>query len=176
MNIRNLAMIGATSLLIMSVPSFASSSTKAERETTRQLNMQATEDAQASNARAMPVKDAAANAPDNMAPAAAPAGNVQIAAAEPAATIAPQTLSEIVNPPSKIATATVLDNNGQILGAVQKVEISASGNPTRVSVALTGKAEKMVMLEASSLSYDAAKNEITTPDSADQIRARPSGG
>jgi hypothetical protein len=174
MNIRNLAMIGAASLLLMPVPSFASSSS--ERETTRQLNMQATQDAQASNARAIPVKDAAANAPDNMAPAAAPAGTVQIAAAEPAATIAPQTLSEVTNPPSKIATATVLDNSGQIIGAVQKVEVSASGSPTRVSVALTGKAEKMVTWDASSLRYDAAKNEITTPDSAAQIRARPSGG
>ncbi|HEY4077436.1 MAG TPA: hypothetical protein VGM26_10960 [Rhizomicrobium sp.] len=172
MNIRNFAMIGAAFLLLLPAQSFAGSSISAEREATRQLNLQAAEDAQASNARAMPVKDAAANAPDNTAPAAAPSGNVQMAAAE----AMPQTLSEIANPPSKIATANVLDSGGQIIGAVQKVEVSPSGTPTRVTVALTGTSEKMVMLEASSVRYDAAKNQIMASDTADQIRARPKSG
>jgi hypothetical protein len=172
MNIRNFAMIGAVSVLLIPAQSFAGTSSQAEREATRQLNMQASQDAQASNARAMPVKDAAANVADNTPPAAAPSGNVQMAAAD----AIPQTLSEIVNPPSKIATANVLDSNGQIVGAVQKVEVSPSGNPTRVTVALTGTSEKMVMLEASGVRYDAAKNEIMAPDSADQIRARPKSG
>ncbi len=78
-------------------------------------------------------------------------------------------LSAISNPPSKIATANVLDSSGRIVGAVQKVEVSPQGQPTRVSVALIGKGERMVVLDADAVRYDVAKNEIATEATSEQM-------
>jgi hypothetical protein len=87
---------------------------------------------------------------------------VQTAAADSTAPFASaQSLSEITNPPSKIATANVLDSTGKTVGAVQRVEVSPEGKPTRLSVALIGAKERTVVLDASAVSYDAHKNEIT---------------
>lgn len=75
--------------------------------------------------------------------------------------LASQPLSEIVSPPSRIATANVLNASGRTVGAVQKVEVSPDGKPTKVSVALIGKTERIVVLDAAAISYDASKNEMT---------------
>lgn len=79
----------------------------------------------------------------------------------PSNVVASGTLSTITNPPSKIATANVLDSSGKTVGAVRRVEVSAEGKPTRVSVAMTGAKERIVVLDAASVNYDAHKNEIT---------------
>lgn len=108
------------------------------------------------------MSEAARNAP----PTAAPTMPVQTGA------IGTDTrLSAISDPPSKIATANVLDSSGRIVGAVQKVEVSPQGQPTRVSIALIGKGERMVVLDADAVHYDAAKNEIATDATGEQMTA-----
>ncbi|HWM60765.1 MAG TPA: hypothetical protein VNN98_01370, partial [Rhizomicrobium sp.] len=84
---------------------------------------------------------------------------------------APVMLSTIVHPPSKIATANVLDSQGQTIGAVQRVEVASDGTPTKLAVALTGTDEKLVMLDANAVKYDAARNEILAQQSGAQIRS-----
>ena len=148
---RNSLFAGATLLCLTASPVLAAESTPAEKEATRQLNMQA-----ARNAAPAPQQQAVADS------APAPSMPVQTAAAESTAPFAAaQSLSEITNPPSKIATANVLDSTGKTVGAVQKVEVSPEGKPTKLSVALIGAKERIVVLDASAVSYDAHKNEIT---------------
>lgn len=142
---RNTLLTGAALLYLATLPVLAGESTSAEKEATRQLNLQA-------------ARDASAGMASGAGPAAAPSMPVQMAAAP----VTPaDSLSDISNPPSKIATANVLDSTGRTVGAVQKVEISPAGKPTKVSVALIGAQERIVVLDASAVSYDAHKNEIT---------------
>jgi hypothetical protein len=89
---------------------------------------------------------------------------------------APETLSSIQRPPRKIATANVLDASGQTIGAVQRVEVTPDGMPTRVAIALIGKDEKMVVLDAGAVKYDPVKNEILTQQSGAEIRSKPKAG
>lgn len=70
-------------------------------------------------------------------------------------------LSSIIHPPSKVATANVLDASGKTVGVVQKVEVTPDGRPTTVSVGILGTKDQVVVLDASTVSYDAHKNEIT---------------
>lgn len=147
---RNSLFAGAALLCLTASPVVAAESTPAEKEATRQLNIQAARDA--------------APAPQQQA-AADPAPSTPVQTAAAADSTAPfasaQSLSEITNPPSKIATANVLDSTGKTVGAVQKVEVSSEGKPTRLSVALIGAKERIVVLDAAAVSYDAHKNEIT---------------
>jgi hypothetical protein len=154
---RNPLLAGAALLCLAATPLLAAESTPAEKEATRQLNLQAARDAAPSPGQ-VAVIDRSANTPD-AAPAAAPSMPVQTAAAAPV--VSADQLSDISNPPSKIATANVLDATGKTVGAVQKVEISPQGKPTKVSVALIGATERIVVLDASAVSYDAHRNEIT---------------
>jgi hypothetical protein len=85
---------------------------------------------------------------------------------------APATLSTIVRPPTLIASANVLDAGGQVIGAVQRVDVTPDGVPTKVAVALIGKDERMVVLDANAVKYDQAKNEIRASASRDQILAK----
>lgn len=133
MRTRTIIMTGAA-LLFLAAPASAGESTPAEKEATRQLNLQA-----ASNA-------------------AAPS---QVMVIDAASTATSGTLSLIADPPARIATANVLDNTGKTIGAVQKIEVSPDGKPTKVSVALIGGKERTVVLDASTVSYDALRNEIT---------------
>jgi len=82
------------------------------------------------------------------------------------------TLSTIVRPPTLIASANVLDASGQVIGAVQRVDVTPDGVPTKVAVALIGKDERMVVLDANAVQYDQAKNEIRANASRDQILAK----
>lgn len=145
----------AASLLLMALPNLvaAAPSTRAEQEATRRLNMQASEAAAHSRA---PVTDKAA------ASAGAPPAPAPTIAVEAAPVTGPLPLSSISNPPNKIATATVLDANGASLGTVQKVEVTQTGTPTRVTVALGGVPGKTVTMDASAVRYDAARNTIIT--------------
>ena len=89
-------------------------------------------------------------------------------------------LSAISNPPAKIATASVADPDGQVLGVVQRIEVTETGAPIRVVVGLaaakTGGRASVVMLDAASVSYDGHANVITTQASAAQLRAMASAG
>lgn len=130
MKARLIAMTGAV-FLIWAAPAMAGEPTPAEQEATRQLNLQASENAKP-------------DMPQNGAVTATPNG----------------ILSSIINPPSKVATANVLNAYGKTVGVVQKVEVTPEGKPTTVSVAILGSKE-VVVLDASSVNYDAHKNEIT---------------
>jgi hypothetical protein len=143
MKSRHVIMTSAA-LLFLAAPALAGESTPAEKEATRQLNLQAVQEAKPSAPQQM--------AANTTAPMVTPA---------PSEVAASGTLSTIANPPSKIATANVLDNTGKTVGAVQRVEVSPDGKPTKVSVALIGAKEKTVVLDASTVNYDAHKNEIT---------------
>lgn len=157
---RNTFLAGAAFFCLAASPVLAAESTPAEKEATRQLNLQAARDAAPSPQ--MAAVDRSANIP-GAAPAAAPSLPVQTAAAAPAGSpiSSADSLSDVSNPPSKIATANVLDSSGKTVGAVQKVEVSPEGKPTKVSVALIGAKERIVVLDASAVSYDAHKNELT---------------
>jgi hypothetical protein len=171
--VRSAALSGAALLLLATGAQAASSSTAREREVTRQLNMQASQAAQPQEA----VKDAAANVAANTPPAAAPTMAVQTATIATASSpVANAPLTSLTNPPSIIATANVLDRNGQTVGAVQKVEVSPSGTPTHVVVALIGPQEHLVVLDAATLSYDAGNNRIIAQVSADAIKAMGNAG
>jgi hypothetical protein len=147
---RNSLFAGAALLSLAASPVFAGESTAADKEATRQLNLQAAREA-------APQQMAAVDA---SAPAAAPSQPAD-STRSTAPFASAQALSDITSPPTKIATANVLDSTGKTVGAVQKVEISPEGKPTKVSVALIGAKERIVVLDASSVSYDAHKNEIT---------------
>lgn len=157
---RNTLLAGAAFLCLAASPALAGESTPAEKEATRQLNLQAARDA-APSPQQMAAVDRSANMSDG-APAAAPSMPVQTMPVHAAAPVSSaDSLSDVSNPPSKIATANVLDSSGKTVGAVQKVEVSPEGKPTKVSVALIGAKERIVVLDASSVSYDAHKNELT---------------
>jgi hypothetical protein len=165
------AMSGAA-LLLLAAPAIAAHSSRtsrAEIEATRQLNLQAAQAAQPRIA----ATDAAAHVPDNTPPAAAPTQAVEMAAVQPAVTALP--LSSLNNPPTKIASASVLDSSGQAVGTVQRIEVSPGGAPTKVVVALSGTQDKIVVLDADKVSYDPAANEITARASGAQIQAMSSG-
>jgi hypothetical protein len=81
----------------------------------------------------------------------------------------PITLSSINSPPAIIANANVRDTNGRIIGAVQRVDLTAQGTPTKVSVALLGPGEKMAVLDAGKVAYDAGRNEVITDSSRKQL-------
>jgi hypothetical protein len=191
MNSCKLTMVGA-GLLLLATPALAGHSTAAEREATRQLNLEAARQAQNSNLQSGTVQnsnatsapqfaDATVGQPANSPPAAAPTTAIATAPIESPTMAnpegaAPVMLSTIVRPPSKIATANVLDSQGQTIGAVQQVEVAPDGTPTKLAVALTGTDEKSVMLDANAVKYDAAKNEILAQQSGDQIRSMPRAG
>jgi hypothetical protein len=74
-------MSGAALLLLAAAPAVAGHSSRAEIEATRQLNLQAAQQAQAPQQaqQQIAVKDAAANVADNTPPAAAPTAPIQSA-------------------------------------------------------------------------------------------------
>lgn len=171
-------MTGAALMLLAAAapPALAGHSTASERETTRQLNLQAAQQArdsqtaQTAASAESQVADATIGMPANSPPAAAPTAKVQTAAAEPVITTPAAPLSQISNPPAKVGVANVKDNRGTIIGAVQRVEVTPQGQPTKVAVALIGKDEKLVVLDADKVTYDQGSNVITAQASADQIR------
>jgi len=78
-------------------------------------------------------------------------------------------LSSIENPPLTIANANVRDTNGRVIGAVQRVDLNTQGMPAKVSVALLGRNEKVQVLDASRVAYDAERNAIITDSSRKQL-------
>jgi hypothetical protein len=169
MRTRDVMVPGAALLLLAAAPAWAGNSTAAEREATRELNRQQSQ--LATPPAALAFADASAKLPDNSPPAAAPTARVESASIHQDGAA---TLSSLTNPPSKIASANVLDSSGQTIGAVQRVEVTPQGQPTKVAVALIGKDEKMVVLDAGAVTYDASRNQITSEEAGDQIRSRAS--
>ena len=160
-------MSSAALLLAVSAPAIAAKSSRAEIEATRQLNLQASQAAAPSVTPAPASQSTGDTVAMNAPPSAAPTTRVETASMDSS------TLSSISNPPSKIATANVLDSSGKIVGAVQKVEVTPQGQPTKVSVALIGKEEQLIVLDAGAVSYDPARNQITAQTTAAQMKAMP---
>jgi len=85
--------------------------------------------------------------------------------------VAPLPLSQVNDPPDRVATARVTDPDGKAVGAVQKVEWR-DGKPARLDIALLGS-ERVVNLDASTVHYDAGTNVVTASQNAGQLQARP---
>jgi hypothetical protein len=161
---KNHLMTGAALVLLIVTPALARHATapskSAEIEATRALNMQASQAAAPVPAMTPSPENAAATS--QQPPSAAPTIKVQTAFVG-AATASDTPLSAMTNPPSKIASANVLDSSGAVVGAVQRVEVTPQGQPTKVAVALIGQGDKLLVLDANAVRYDAGKNEITAP-------------
>lgn len=121
-----------------------------EIEETRRLNLEQT----ALNKRALPPRPELAQLP----PRAAPTMKVDT---QPAG--GTETVAALANPPKDIGIANVRDASGRIVGAVQRVDLGKDGKPVQVEVALLSDQDHLVSLNADTLGYDAAKNEITVP-------------
>jgi hypothetical protein len=65
--------------------------------------------------------------------------------------------------PVKLATATVYQQDGRVLGNIQGVE-GLSGGLSRVQIGIAGP--RTISLPASEASYDAAANVVVTDDAA----------
>jgi hypothetical protein len=98
-------------------------------------------------------------------------GAVMAAAVPPQAVNGSVPLSQVTDPPDRVATARVTDADGKVIGAVQKVELR-DGRPFRLDIALLGS-ENTVMLDAAAARYDAGANVVATTESVSQLMARP---
>jgi hypothetical protein len=98
-------------------------------------------------------------------------GAAMAATAPVRTTTGPVPLSQVADPPERVATARVTDADGKVIGAVQKVELR-DGRPIRLGIALLGS-ETMVMLDASAVRYDAGTNVVATTEGVSQLMARP---
>ena len=85
--------------------------------------------------------------------------------------MAPMALNSLSNPPDQLATARVLDDNGTVIGAVQKVDIDG-GKPSKVEIALLGT-QQIVALDADKFSYDKSNNILTASLDKTQIVQMP---
>lgn len=99
------------------------------------------------------------------------AGNAQAGAMAQTAGTTPVT--SLPNPPQALANASVETNNGQAIGAVQRVITDASGKAKAVVVSLLGKMNKLVEIAANELSFDESRNVVVAQLDADQINALP---
>jgi hypothetical protein len=184
--IKSFALGGAAlaGLIAVSAPAIAYThhpATPAERKQTDDLNAQSLANAQTpGNQTAMATTGTATT---EAAPSAAPTANV---AQEPAQTrtamvgSAAQTgaarvsLDTVANSSQTLANASVETNDGQAVGAVQKVVTDGSGKAQTVDVALLGSQSKTVAIDATQLSYDQQRNVVVAQLTADQIQALPS--
>ena len=81
-------------------------------------------------------------------------------------------LSSLPNPPVTLATASVADAKGMVVGFVQKVVMDAGGKPQTVDVALMGS-NAVVAVDASKFNYDQGRNILTAAMDAQQIAELP---
>ncbi|HUO01315.1 MAG TPA: hypothetical protein VMU31_00945 [Rhizomicrobium sp.] len=80
--------------------------------------------------------------------------------------LAPMSMSSLPAPPAKIASATVENLHGQVIGHVQKVATDPSGKPAAISV-LTPQGTTVVAAQAAS--YDESRNLVFADLPAPQI-------
>jgi hypothetical protein len=153
----------------------AASATRAEREATRQLNLEQSRAAESANPSLHPpFADASAGA--GPAPAAAPTTPIESAAIANPDGEAPVALSAVTTPPAKLATANLLDVHGQTVGAVQRVDLGANGAPAQVSVALIGGGDKLLVLDAARVKYDPVRNAVLSAEPVERMRAMAARG
>ena len=76
---------------------------------------------------------------------------------------APMALNSFTFVPKRIATATVVDQNGQALGIVQRVDSDPTGKPSQVEVLMPGG--RTMAIASQSVSYDPIANHVVA-DSA----------
>ena len=81
-------------------------------------------------------------------------------------------LNSLPNPPATLATASVADAKGTVVGAVEKVVMDAGGKPVTVDITLLGS-NTVVALDASKFNYDQGHNILTAQLDAVQIAALP---
>ena len=73
---------------------------------------------------------------------------------------APMALNSFTFVPKRIVTATVVDQNGQALGIVQKVDSDSSGKPSWIEVLMPGG--QTMAIASQSASYDPVANQVVT--------------
>jgi hypothetical protein len=81
-------------------------------------------------------------------------------------------LNSLPNPPVTLATASVTDAKGLVVGFVQKVVMDAGGRPQTVDVALMGS-NAVVAMDASKFNYDQGLNVLMAELDAQQIAQQP---
>ena len=96
--------------------------------------------------------------------------------ASPALAATGPTLSSISYPPMQIGTANVVDSTGRIVGAVQRVEVTPDGKPTQVAVSLIADQDRLSVLNADTVRYPAARNQIIAQASGTQLQAMMAPG
>jgi hypothetical protein len=79
---------------------------------------------------------------------------------------APMSLSSLPAPPAKIASATVENLHGQVIGRVASVASDQSGKPAAISVT-TPEGTKVVAAQAAS--YDESRNLVVADLPAPQV-------
>ena len=86
-----------------------------------------------------------------------------------------QPLTQVSNPKTTLASATVQDSAGQSVGQVQSVKTTSSGKASSVKVSLTTSkgAGKTVSIKASDLSYDPSSNMLKSTLTSTQIDSMP---
>lgn len=159
-------------------------STPAERRQTDDLNAQSLAQAQSATPGTATSNQQAMNSAPTTAVESAPSTQAAGAQASTssegpstgmatAAASGTVSLAQVANPPQTLANASVETNNGQAVGAVQKVVTGSDGKAQMVDVALLGPQSKIVAIDAAQLSYDQSRNVVVAQLSADQIQALP---
>jgi hypothetical protein len=74
--------------------------------------------------------------------------------------LAPTALNSFTIAPARLATASVLDTKGDVVGSVQKIETDPNGKPLRVDILLSSN-KTALSLPADAVSYDETANTIT---------------
>jgi hypothetical protein len=88
-----------------------------------------------------------------------------------------ESLDNVSNPKSTLASATVQNSNGQSIGQVKKISVGSNGKTQAVDVQIKGQSgatTKTIRLDANDLSYDKDNNVLVTPLSSDQLSNMPS--
>lgn len=85
--------------------------------------------------------------------------------------IAPMALNSLSAPPRQIAAAQVMDQRGQVIGAVAGVAVDASGKPSAISIR-PANGKGVTVVSAAAASYDGTRNIVVTATPENRIAAR----
>ena len=83
-----------------------------------------------------------------------------------------QPLSQVSDPSTTLASATVQDSSGQSVGQVQSVKTTTAGKASSVAVTLTSS-NKTVSIRASRLRYDPSSKTLKASLTSSQISSLP---
>lgn len=90
---------------------------------------------------------------------------------------ATESLNDVQNAKTMLASAQVKDSSGQQVGQVSTVHTGNTGKPTKIDITLTssnGSQAKTVAVKASELKYDQNNNTLITNLSTSDLEAMPS--